>query len=191
MSDVRTDEALMLAYRDGDASAFDVLYGRHRAPVYRYVLRQCSGRAQADELFQEVWMAVIRARGGYEVVAKFTTWLYRIAHNKLVDHYRVIGRVNEYEAPMPEDEAGEAVSLPDEAASRPEDLQLRQEVVVRLVEAVDALPLAQREAFLLAAEGQLSVDEIARATGVPFETAKSRLRYANARLRQLLVDLRP
>ena len=100
-------------------------------------------------------------------------------------------QINEYEAPMPEDEAGEAVSLPDEAASTPEDLQLRQEVVVRLVEAVDALPLAQREAFLLAAEGQLSVDEIARATGVPFETAKSRLRYANARLRQLLVDLRP
>lgn len=180
----------MLAYRDGEAGAFDVLYGRHRAPVYRYLLRQCAGRAQADEAFQEVWMAVIRARAGYEVVAKFTTWLYRIAHNKLVDHYRLSGRIGEYETPMPEDESGEAIALPDAAAETPEQVRLRQEVVVRLVEAVDALPLAQREAFLLAADGELSVEEIARATGVPFETAKSRLRYANARLRQLLVDLR-
>ncbi|HEY5762168.1 MAG TPA: RNA polymerase sigma factor [Rhodocyclaceae bacterium] len=190
MGDARTDEALMLAYRDGEAGAFDVLYGRHRAPVYRYLLRQCAGRAQADEVFQEVWMAVIRARAGYEVVAKFTTWLYRIAHNKLVDHYRLSGRIGEYEAPMSEVESGEAIALPDAAAETPEQVRLRQEVVVRLVEAVDALPLAQREAFLLAADGELSVEEIARATGVPFETAKSRLRYANARLRQLLVDLR-
>lgn len=190
MSDARTDEALMLAYRDGEASAFDLLYGRHRAPVYRYLLRQCAGRAQADEVFQEVWLAVIRARAGYEVVAKFTTWLYRIAHNKLVDHYRACGRIGEYEVQPPEDEAGAVLDLPDDTAAGPEQMQLRREVAARLVEAVDALPLMQREAFLLAAEGALSVEEIARATGVPFETAKSRLRYANARLRQLLMDLR-
>lgn len=180
----------MLAYRDGEAAAFDRLYSRHRAPVYRYLLRQCAGRTQADELFQEVWMAVIRARAGYEVVAKFTTWLYRIAHNRLVDHYRACGRAAEYEVPLPEDEDGAEPALADEAVLTPEETQLRQEVVARLVEAVEALPLPQREAFLLAAEGDLSVDGIARATGVPFETAKSRLRYANAHLRQLLVDLR-
>lgn len=191
MSDPRTDEALMLAYRDGEAAAFDALYARHRGPVYRYLLRQCPGRAQADELFQEVWLAVVRARTGYEVAAKFTTWLYRIAHNRLVDHYRATGRLGEFETPLPEDEDGEAIEFADEAAPTPEQHSLRREVVAQLVAAVASLPLAQRETFVLAAEGELSVEEIARATGVPFETAKSRLRYANARLRQLLADWKP
>jgi RNA polymerase sigma-70 factor (ECF subfamily) len=188
MSDARTDEALMLAYREGEAAAFDVLYRRHRGPVYRYLLRQCAGRAQADELFQEVWLAVVRARSGYEVAAKFTTWLYRIAHNRLVDHYRASGRLGEFETPLPEDADGQAVEFADAAAAAPEQTSLRREMVAQLASAVESLPPAQREAFVLAAEGGLSVEEIARSTGVPFETAKSRLRYANARLRQLLAD---
>lgn len=191
MDELRTDEALMLAYRDGEAAAFDALYARHRGPVYRYLLRQCAGRAQADELFQEVWLAVVRARSGYEVAAKFTTWLYRIAHNRLVDHYRATGRLAEFETALPVDETGESIDIADEKKATPEESSLRQEVVAQLVAAVEALPLAQREAFVLAAEGELSVEQIARATGVPFETAKSRLRYANARLRQLLVDWKP
>lgn len=178
----------MLAYREGEAAAFDVLYRRHRGPVYRYLLRQCAGRAQADELFQEVWLAVVRARSGYEVAAKFTTWLYRIAHNRLVDHYRASGRLGEFETPLPEDADGQAVEFADAAAAAPEQTSLRREMVAQLASAVESLPPAQREAFVLAAEGGLSVEEIARSTGVPFETAKSRLRYANARLRQLLAD---
>ncbi len=65
MSDVRTDEGLMLNYRDGDAGAFDVLYARHRGPVYRYLLHQTGKRELADELFQDVWMRVIQSRSGY------------------------------------------------------------------------------------------------------------------------------
>jgi RNA polymerase sigma-70 factor (ECF subfamily) len=83
-----TDETLMLGYRDGDAAAFDVLYGRHKGGIYRYLLRQCRNAALADELFQDVWMNLIRARAGYTVQAKFSTYLYRIAHNRLMDHFR-------------------------------------------------------------------------------------------------------
>ena len=83
----------MLAYRDGDAAAFEVLYARHRGRLFRYLLHQCARREQADEMFQEVWMSVIRARSGYEVSAKFTTWLFRIAHNRLIDGYRARGRL--------------------------------------------------------------------------------------------------
>src|SRR5688572_28947603 len=82
------DEELMLAYRDGAAGAFDELYRRHRAPLYRYLLRQCRDAAAAEELFQDVWMNVIRARSSYAVTARFTTYLYRLAHNRLIDHYR-------------------------------------------------------------------------------------------------------
>ena len=83
-----SDEELMLGYRDGDAAAFDVLYARHKGGVYRYLHRQCRDAAAAEELFQDVWMNLIRARAGYTVQAKFTTYLYRLAHNRLIDHYR-------------------------------------------------------------------------------------------------------
>ena len=85
------DEQLMLAYREGDAGAFEELYRRHKGGLFRFVLRSVRERAVAEELYQEIWMRAIEARGRYEVQAKFTTWLYTIAHNRLVDHWRKKG----------------------------------------------------------------------------------------------------
>src|SRR5215510_8339724 len=85
------DEQLMLAYRGGDAAAFEELYRRHRGALFRFVTRSVRDRAVAEELFQEIWMRAIEARGRYEAQAKFTTWLYTIAHNRLVDHWRKKG----------------------------------------------------------------------------------------------------
>ena len=189
MDEARTDETLMLAYRDGDAAAFDALYDRHRGRLFRYLLHQCGRREQADEMFQEIWMSVIRSRRGYEVSAKFTTWLFRIAHNRLVDGFRARGRLAEFEVEAGVD--GDALAdFPAAASEQPETLLARAQLAGRLVAAIEALPGPQREAFLLAAEGGLSVDEIGKATACGFETAKSRLRYAYARLRSELVDLR-
>src|SRR5687767_15957836 len=78
----------MLAYRSGDARAFETLYRRHRGALFRFILRSLKQRAVAEELFQEAWMRVVEARGRYEAQARFTTWLYTIAHNLLVDHWR-------------------------------------------------------------------------------------------------------
>lgn len=177
-----SDESLMLAYRDGDAGAFDRLYGRHKGGVYRYLLRQCRNAALADELFQDVWMNLIRARAGYEVQAKFATWLYRIAHNRLMDHFR---RIDGARVSL-DDEAVVAVIDEPEAprAVQPEAQAESREQAARLLLLLEALPQEQREAFLLQQEGGLSVEEIAEATGVNRETAKSRLRYAIAKLRQ-------
>ena len=172
----------MLLYRGGDAGAFDVLYSRHKGGVYRYLLRQCRVPALAEELFQDVWMNLIRARTGYTVQAKFTTWLYRLAHNRLVDHYR---KRSPAVIVSLDDEGGEAAAeVPDER-ERPSDeaLDARRQAA-RLLELIAALPEAQREAFLLQQEGGLSVEEIAQATGVTRETAKSRLRYAMSKLKQ-------
>src|SRR6516164_3361863 len=87
----QSDEALMLAYGAGDAGAFDTLYARHKGGVYRYLLRHCRNAGIADELFQDVWMSAIRVRATYAVTAKFTTWIYTLAHNRLVDHWRSSG----------------------------------------------------------------------------------------------------
>src|SRR5678809_157984 len=87
------DEELMLAYRDGDTGAFETLYARHRGALYRFVLRSLKDRAVAEALFQEAWIRVIEARERYAPSARFTTWLYTVAHNLLVYHWRRKGRV--------------------------------------------------------------------------------------------------
>ena len=176
-----SDEELMERYRDGDAGAFDLLYGRHRAGVFRYMLRQCGNRSVAEELYQEVWMNLIRARATYAVAAKFTTYLYRLAHNRLIDHYRSqAGRV-----PLSfEDDDGPAMNeISDGGRTDPALGADQRQQAGRLLQLIDELPEAQREAFLLQQESDMSVEEIAQATGVSRETAKSRLRYALAKLR--------
>jgi RNA polymerase sigma-70 factor (ECF subfamily) len=186
---LRTDETLMLAYRNGDAAAFEALYARHRGGLFRYLLHQCGRREQADEMFQEIWMSVIRARSGYEVTAKFTTWLYRIAHNRLIDGFRRRGRLAEFEVD-PDDNEDDPPDCPAPVNAQPERLLERAQLAGRLLAAIETLPGPQREAFLLATEGGLTVEEIGNATGTGFETAKSRLRYAYSRLRNVLEDLR-
>src|SRR5215470_20187126 len=88
-----SDEELMLAYAAGEGAAFDALYDRHKGGVYRYLLRQCRQPAVAAELYQDVWMNLIRARASYAPTAKFTTWLYRLAHNRMIDHFRASGHL--------------------------------------------------------------------------------------------------
>lgn len=180
------DEALMQGFRDGDAGAFDTLYARHRNGVYRYMRRQVRNDGVAEELFQDVWMRVIASRASYVPSAKFTTWVYTIAHNRLMDHFRAAGRA---ELVSTEEESGNVAELvaPDDA---PETTLSRKQLAHRLLAAVEALPSEQREAFVLQHEGELSVEEIAQATGVTRETAKSRLRYALAKLRRDLADQR-
>jgi RNA polymerase sigma factor (sigma-70 family) len=183
-----SDEELMLAYAAGDPSAFDALYARHKGGVYRYLARQCRQAGIADELFQDVWMNLIRARASYAPTAKFTTWLYRLAHNRMIDHFRSSGHLTLVSS---DDEAHEdaVVALPAARASEPEPRAQNRELGERLRAAVAALPPAQREAFLLQQEGELSLAEIAALTGVGVETVKSRLRYALSKLRAELADL--
>lgn len=175
-----SDEALMLGYRDGDAAGFDVLYARHKGGIYRYLLRQCRNAALAEELFQDVWMNLIRARARYTVQAKFATYLYRIAHNRLMDHFRR----NDTATLSLDDESATIVAEPTAPRSaEPEASADAREQAGQLLALLEALPSKQREAFVLQQEGGMSVDEIAATTGVTRETAKSRLRYALAKLR--------
>jgi RNA polymerase sigma factor (sigma-70 family) len=167
------DEQLMVAYRGGDAGAFETLYARHRTRLYRFVLRSIKQRAIAEELYQEIWMRVIEARASYAPTARFTTWLYTIAHRRLIDHWRKRGLT--LVALEADDVAGGA---PDPA----EQVQAR-EALGRFAAALEGLPPLQREAFLLHEEGGLGVAEIAAATGSNEEAAKSRLRYAMAKLK--------
>lgn len=182
MNRASSDEDLMLRYRDGEASAFETLYERYRGPLFRYLFRQCGNEAVAEELFQDIWIKLIQARERYQVQAKFKTYLYHIAHNRLIDHYRR----STYGVPasFAGDDPPDMDDFPGSEVDRPDHVVDQQQQFDRLLELAEQLPEAQREAFLLRQQANMSLDEIATATGVDRETAKSRVRYAVAKLRK-------
>ncbi|MBS0575751.1 MAG: RNA polymerase sigma factor [Proteobacteria bacterium] len=175
-----TDEALMMAYGRGDATAFETLYARHRGGLFRYLLRHLRQQALAEELFQDVWSRLIGARERYRPDAKFSTWLYQIASNRLTDHWRALGRQGGFV-----DEGDERIERePDPSTPEREMSQFEQRR--QLQRALEELPAEQREVLLLRLDRELELEEIAQITGVGRETVKSRLRYAMDKLRSRL-----
>jgi len=178
MESAPEDSALMLRYRDGDVAAFETLYRRHKDPVYRYLLRLCRNRDTAEDVFQEVWGKIIRARENYRPTAKFTTFLYRVAHNCFIDDVRRNKR-HQHAATLEPDQQPDPSDSPDMETERA--LARR-----RLDAALRELPDEQRDVFLLREEAGLSLEEIAAITDTNRETAKSRLRYAVSKLREAI-----
>jgi RNA polymerase sigma-70 factor, ECF subfamily len=182
--DLRDDAELLLAYAAGEARAFEILYARHRAPLYRYLVRQCHDRELANDLFQEVWGKIIAQRSRYEARAKFQTFLYTVAYNCFIDHCR-----RRSVRPKLAEEEDSELSVPAPDSDSPDKGAERSELGAQLRSAIASLPAEQRDAFLLYEESGLSVEQIAAVTGVGAETAKSRLRYAVAKLRSALAGV--
>ncbi len=172
------DAALMLRYRDGDVAAFELLYRRHNDSLYRYLLRLSMNRDTAEDLFQEAWGKIIKARASYRPTARFSTYLFRVAHNCFIDHVRRNRRLADPGGVLPE--------TGTDPREEPEQLTEKMLARRRMEAALDSLPDEQRDAFLLREEGGLSIDDIALVSGVSRETAKSRLRYAVAKLRMAM-----
>lgn len=186
MGEADTDEMLMLRYKAGDAAAFEPLFSRHNGAIYRYFLRQIRNSGQAEELAQDVWQKVVRSAATYEVVSKFNTWLYRIAHNRLIDHVRGQNARPEDTYADPDEEI-ESHAIPE--IQIPDRHLERRQLAEQLVAALNSLPADQREAFLLHEEGEMTLEEIATTMGVGRETIKSRLRYAINKLRTQLKSI--
>jgi len=180
------DAELLRAAR-ADPRAFAQLYDRYDRPCFQFIRRLLGGAYAdaAEDLHQETWMAVARSAGDFDPAkASFPAWLYTIARRKVLDHFR---RQKVVLLVSAEEDAAELVA--DPGPTPLEQVESRQ-LAQRVVDAVEALPLEQRGAFVMFAHAGLSLEEIAQATGVAVETAKSRLRYARARLRQALASER-
>ena len=186
-SDPADDAALVSAHCAGDAHAFGRLYDRYDRPCFQFI-RRLLGAAHADaaeDLHQETWIAVSRGAGGFDPQkGAFRTWLFTIARRKVLDHLRRQRVV--FLSPGDEDAA---LMVEDDAPTPVQQVESRQ-LAQRLADAVEALPPEQAGAFMMFALAGLSLEEIAQATGVAVETAKSRLRYARNRLRQTLAGER-
>jgi RNA polymerase sigma-70 factor (ECF subfamily) len=181
------DEDLMLAYARGDIAAFDALYARHEAGLFRFVRRLLGAgfAAQADEVFQDTWLRIVKARDSFSPQgAAWRTWAFTIAHNLAMDRLRISGREVSIET---EGEEGDApdwlMAALDQVHPSSEDMAYWRAAGAQLLHCLDELPEAQRAAFLLHHEDGASVEDLAQRLGLPFETAKSRLRYALQKLR--------
>ncbi len=169
------DSALMLRYADGDVDAFETLYRRHNDSLYRYLLRLSGHRNTAEDVFQETWGKIVKARSKYRPTAKFSTYLYRVAHNCFIDYLRRNKRHSNTSDVDPDTQVG--------AGGEPDAETERSMARKRLEEALTTLPEEQRDVFLLHEEAGLNLAQIAEVTGVNRETAKSRLRYAVGKLK--------
>ncbi len=169
---LKSDEALMLAYQRGDTTAFDCLYHRHKDGLFAFLYRSCSRHAVVEELAQDAWMGVINSAPGYKTEARFRTWLYQIAHNRLVDFWRRGDNRHSGLENAPEP----VIETNPEAAG---------ELTRQLMSTIGKLPEEQRNTLLLREQG-FSHREIADITRCGEETVKSRLRYARKHLRQQL-----
>ena len=181
------DAALLRRYRRGDAQAFAALYARHRLGLFRFLSGLCGDASLAEEIFQETWLSLVRSASEQQQAGvQFRSWLYQIARNRLIDHWRKQGRRQGLQEAFDE----QLHERPAEEPGPEQQLHLSRDRQ-RLQAALEDLPAEQREVFLLRAHGDMELHEIAELTRTPAETVKSRLRYALSKLRRLLVEPAP
>ncbi len=178
-----SDETLLARYRKGDSAAFEVLYQRHQQGLYRFLCGLAGQTELADEIYQETWLSLIRSESQPQGRASFRTWLYQIARNRLIDHWRKHGQ----RQPLQDSYDEQLHAQPDQGAGPEQQLSLSRDGE-RLQSALETLPEEQREVFLMRAHGELELAEIATLTQSPLETVKSRFRYAVQKLRRLLAE---
>jgi len=187
MSQERTDEELLAAYQQGDPGAFEVLLGRHRAPLFTFLLRMLGNRERAEDLAQETFLRIVKGAQAWEHRARFQTWLFTIARNLCVDQARRdrFRRADSLDAEGPDGEQAMVDSVPGREIDpgRGAESALLRPV---LQQALLSLPAEQREVFVLREQAGVPFKEIAVMVGVNENTVKSRMRYALEGLRKAL-----
>ena len=192
----RSDEDLMLAFGAGEAAAFDQLVARHKRGLYNFLLRSVHNQSRAEELLQEVFLRVIRAKDRYQRTARFTTWIYTIARNLCVDESRrqKFRRTLPLEAKRKgrgEDSGLSILDVTEAAEVGTDSASEAPKIRERVAAAIENLPDDQREVFVMRQFGGLSFKQIGEAVGAPENTVKSRMRYALEKLRGDLQDIDP
>ncbi len=183
-----------MRYQHGDVSALGVLIDRHQTPIYNFVLRHVRCDKTAEDLAQEVFVRIVEKANTFKHEARFTTWAYTIARNLCVDHqrkatYRHHASLDQADDPGDAEATPLNERVPDlHPSASTERTAISSEIQTRIVQAVEALPIEQREVFLLREVANLSFQQIAEVTEVPENTVKSRMRYALERLQEALTE---
>jgi RNA polymerase sigma-70 factor, ECF subfamily len=186
MPDLRTDEQLLIAHRDGDGKALAELLERYRGPVMTYLVRTVRDRALAEEVFLDTFLALHKAAAKYTEQGAFRAWVFRIARNRAVSalrkvHERIM-RQSVSLSPDPEEGPRPRLQLIQGGAG-PERLTAAREQLDQLDVAIAALPENRRSALLLYHVEGLSYPEVAESLDVPLGTVKTWIHQARKTLR--------
>ena len=182
-----TDEMLVTAYAKGDNRAFDNLLRRHQSRVFTYILNIVKNRDIADDIFQETFVKAITTikQGRYTDAGKFSAWITRIAHNLIIDHFRQEKSENTVSVDQEETDMLNRRDLSDENI---EDIMITGQINTDVCRIMDSLPELQREVLDMRFYRNMSVKEIAEATGVSINTALGRMRYAVRNMRRISAE---
>jgi RNA polymerase sigma-70 factor (ECF subfamily) len=182
------DEELMMRFKGGDADAMNEIIARHGGALFGFLVRQTGSQHKAEDAYQDVFLKVVKAASRYKPSAKFTSWLYTIARNVVIDmarrdKYRETESLDE---PVFEDGNTSRVEATAGDNPNPEEEMRGTEIKEILEKAIKELPGEQREVFLLREKSGMPFKEIAKITGAPLNTVKTRMHYALNSLRKAL-----
>jgi RNA polymerase sigma-70 factor (ECF subfamily) len=185
MLDELEDMELITRYKRGDVSALDVLVTRYRRQLFGYILNMSVNASEADEIFQEAWLKVIRKIGLYRH-KNFLGWLVRIAHNVIIDKSR--RKKPNVSLDAESDDGGSLGDVLEDGGPAPAAGIENKDLGRAISRAVAMLPDEQREVFLLRTKAEISFKEIAEIQGTSINTALARMQYALGKLREPLQE---
>ncbi|HAD57354.1 MAG TPA: RNA polymerase subunit sigma-24 [Alistipes sp.] len=182
-----SDQQLLSAYLSGNKDAISILIERHSKRVLDYIRMMVKNNEVADDIYQETFIKVVRFidDGRYTDNGKFLSWVLRIAHNQVIDHFRQAKQQNN----LSESDAGyDILNMKRFADTTVEDRMVSEQIENDLRKLVDNLPEEQKEVVMMRYFGDLSFKEIAEQTNVSINTALGRMRYALINLRKMIKE---
>ena len=190
-ADMRSDDDLIGAFRAGDGLAMEALFRRYRKPVFAWLLRTAPDRTEAEDLYQEAWLKVVRGIDGY-TSGGFKAWLWRIVRNTAVDRARKKTAAPMLDEPMSDEQDAESrvYQLADEKAVSALERMEAEERRSLLRRAVEGLSARLKDVVLLRIHGELEFREIAEMLGLPLGTVLGRMNLAVRKLREAVGELK-
>lgn len=180
-----SDNELIQSYVDGDFSSLEVLINRYKDKIFTYILVTVKNHHLAEDIFQDAFIKVVRSlkTGRYTDNGRFASWVMRIAHNLIIDHYRREKNMNTYSNDASEYDLFNSSKFSDENI---EDVIINEQILNDVKGLVEQLPDNQKQVVMMRHYQDMSFKEIAEQTGVSINTALGRMRYALINLRKLI-----
>ncbi len=185
MKSTKTDYELINSYINGDNRSIELLILRHKSKVYSYISLYIRSRDLADDIFQDTFMKVVQSirAGRYQDDGRFLSWVMRIAHNLIIDHFR---REKQLGLVLSDDYESDLYNSKRLADDNVEDVMVRRQVLRDVRSLIGELPVDQREVVIMRHYAGMSFKEIADMTGVSINTALGRMRYALINMRKTM-----
>ena len=182
-----SDSTLITQFTSGNSQSFSILVDRYQKRVYGFIFSKVKDAELADDVFQDTFIKVIKnlRLGKYKDEGRFLSWVMRIAHNIIMDHFRKINRLPKHES---KHEDLDVLDRLVEQSSSIEDLMIETQIHADLSLLIDELPQTQKEVLHMRLFQEMSFKDIGEQTGVSINTALGRMRYAVLNLRKLIEE---